>query len=101
MLRITTAHHEEEAMLEAQSDQIVQRAGICAMGYYPEISVDSPDYSVWAEADWCLEGVALDDPSTAEMLRAIVARTIIDPTEHREELTDFCSDLVEAARTTA
>lgn len=88
-------------MLEAQSDQIIQRAGICAMGYYPEISVDSPDYSVWAEADWCLEGIALDDPGAAEMLRAIVARTIIDPTGHREDLADYCGDLVEKAPTTA
>ena len=38
-------------------DDVLQRVGLAAISYYPEIHVDEPDYTVDGDVDWCLEPV--------------------------------------------
>lgn len=78
-----------------QTDLIIQKTASVAFTYYPEIMIDSPDFNLWTEVDYCLEDIAAGDlkDEDAGVLRTLVARAIVNPTEHREMLNDFLLDL--------
>ncbi|WP_194396234.1 hypothetical protein [Microbacterium atlanticum] len=77
------------------ADEIVQKAGILAVLYYPEIHADDPDYRLANDVSWVLEEAGEFAEGDREMLVDIVSRVIIDPTGNREALTDFVYGLVE------
>jgi hypothetical protein len=76
------------------ADQVVQAAGALAMAYYPEIHADDADYSIGEDVDFVLSEVGDLEPADREALRDLVARTIIDPTNHREALIEYIFRLV-------
>lgn len=67
-------------------DDALQRTGLAALMYYPELQVDEPEYQVGDDVDWCLEPLNLLPAEQLEPLRDVVARTIVDPSAHRTEL---------------
>ncbi|WP_096359800.1 hypothetical protein [Microbacterium sp. TPU 3598] len=77
---------------------VIERVGLAAVMYYPEIHVDDDTYDLMGQAVWCLEPVDEGMPEdTRVALREMVARTIVDPTKHRQETFDV---LMELQRTT-
>jgi hypothetical protein len=76
------------------ADEIVQKAGILSVLYYPEIHADDPEYSLANDVTWALEDVdELSDDDRA-VLVDIISRVVIDPTGNREALTEFVYGLV-------
>ncbi len=76
------------------ADQVVQATGVLAMAYYPEIHADDADYSIGEDVDFVLSDAGDLEPADLEALRDLVARTIIDPTSHREALIEYVFGLV-------
>jgi hypothetical protein len=76
------------------ADQVVQATGALAMAYYPEIHADDADYSIGEDVDFVLSDAGDLGPADREALRDLVARTIIDPTSHREALIEYVFGLV-------
>lgn len=77
------------------ADEIVQKAGILSMLYYPEIHADDPEYSLAADVTWALQDVEdLGDDDRA-VLTDIISRVVIDPTGNREALTEFVYGIVD------
>lgn len=77
-------------------DDVLQRVGLAAISYYPEIHVDDPDYTVDVDVDWCVEPLT---DLTDEQLRAVreaVGLTITNPTSHRTALVQRVLDLAPA-----
>lgn len=74
------------------ADLILQKVGTIAIMYYSDLPADSPEYRLSDDIDWCLEGVGEMD-SLAE-IRESVGRAIVDPTRHREALTELIYGLV-------
>ena len=77
----------------ATKDQIqstTSRVGMLAMLYYPEITIDDPEFDLKREVSWCL--VELNDDE-ADKIRDDVARAIVDPTAHRTALYSLLYDL--------
>lgn len=73
---------------------VIERVGLAAVMYYPEIHVDDAAYNLIEQAAWCLEPVAEGLPEdTRVALRELIARTIIDPTKHRQETFDVLMEL--------
>ena len=76
------------------ADEVVQKAGILSVLYYPEIHADDPEYSLAKDVTWALEDVdELSDDDRA-VLVDIISRVVIDPTGNREALTEFVYGLV-------
>lgn len=70
----------------ATTDQVVevlQRVGFAAVTYYPQISVDDPEYSITGQARWCLEPLPAGDRGDRDV-EELVARAIIELPEYRE-----------------
>lgn len=65
------------------ADLTLQRIALTALLYYPEITVDDPSYQLEDEVDWCIESLGSSD---REMLRDLVVRTVVNPTEYRTRL---------------
>ncbi|WP_341946399.1 hypothetical protein [Microbacterium sp. LWH11-1.2] len=74
------------------ADLLLQKVGTIAIMYYPDMPADSPEYRLNDDIDWCLEGI--DGHVTTAELRELVGRTIVDPTGHREALTELVYGLV-------
>ncbi|WP_460798756.1 hypothetical protein [Microbacterium sp. GXF0217] len=77
------------------ADLLLQKIATIAIMYYRELPADSPEYQLNDDIDWCLDGIELD-PQDAE-LRDLIGRTIVDPTSHREALTEYVYALVPGA----
>ena len=75
-------------------DDTLQRVGLAALIYYPELHVDEPEYAVADDVDWCLEPLTGLPNGQVESLRDIVGRTIVDPTAHRAGLFSALRALV-------
>lgn len=76
------------------ADEIIQRAGVLAVMYYPEIHADDPDYTLSSDVAWILEPAAGLPQHDRDQLQELLSRVIIDPTGYREELTDTVYGLV-------
>lgn len=82
------------AVTQDELQGVIERVGLASVMYYPEIHVDDDTYNLMEQAVWCLEPVdgGLSE-DTRVALREIVARTIIDPTKHRQETFDVLMEL--------
>jgi hypothetical protein len=78
-------------------DELLSRAALAAIFYYPEIAVDDEDYRVQKDVAYCMEPVTDIDGQAAERLRLAVGRTITDPTAHRAELVALVIELAPPA----
>lgn len=86
-----------------QADVIIQRTGMLAMLYYPQIHNDDRSFELDDEVRWCLEDATGLTGVTEAMLRDIIGRAIVDPSGQREQLSKVVYGLVTAppAETTA
>jgi hypothetical protein len=78
---------------QEQFDDLLSRAALAALFYYPEIALDDDDYNLQNDIAYCLEpvaGIAVDD---AERLRVAVGHVITNPTVHRSELLALVIEL--------
>lgn len=74
--------------------EVIERFGLSAVLYYPEIHVDDEDYELLGQADWCLEPIADELSADARAaVRELLARGIVNPTVHREDVTGTLMDL--------
>lgn len=64
-------------------DDVLQRVGLAAISYYPEIHIDEPDYTVDGDVDWCLEPLTDLTDEQRITVREAVGRAITNPTAHR------------------
>lgn len=74
------------------ADLLLQRVATIAIMYYPGLAADAPDYKLSDDIEWCLNDTAAED--VTDEMRALIGRTIVDPTAHREALTDHVYALV-------
>jgi hypothetical protein len=77
-------------------DDVLQRVGLAAISYYPEIHVDEPDYTVDGDVDWCLEPVTDLTAEQRTSLREAVGLAITNPTAHRYALFQSLLELAPA-----
>lgn len=77
-------------------DDVLQRVGLVAISYYPEIHVDEPDYSVGNDADWCLEPLTDLSVEQRRELHEAIGLAITNPTAHRYALFQRLLDLAPA-----
>lgn len=63
-----------------QVDSTLARVGLLALTYYPEITVDDPEYDLVGEVSWCLQDL---DEQDANAVRDDITRVIVDPTARR------------------
>lgn len=75
-------------------DDTLQRVGLVALMYYPEIHADEPDYAIDTDVDWCLEPLVALPDHELKPLRDAISRTIVDPTTHRADLFKALQALV-------
>jgi hypothetical protein len=78
---------------QEQFDDLLSRAALAALFYYPEIAVDDADYNIQNDIGYCMEPVAGIADEDAERLRVAVGRVITNPTAHRSELLDLVIEL--------
>jgi hypothetical protein len=74
-------------------DDLLSRAALAALFYYPEIVIDDECYRIQNDVDYCMEpifGLAQDADAR---LRLTVGRTIADPTANRAELIALVIEL--------
>jgi len=76
------------------ADEVMQKAGIMSVLYYPEIHADDPEYALAKDVDWVLEDVDGMSEDDRAVLVDLISRVIIDPTGNRESLTEFVFGLV-------
>lgn len=69
--------------------RLVQRTGIMAMSYSPQIHTDDPGYSLGKDVAWVFDDIDASACTDRGSLAYLVARAIIDPTHQRERLTDY------------
>ena len=74
------------AITQEQFDDLLSRAALAALFYYPEIVIDDEDYRIQNDIDFCMEPVGGIPDDSAERLRLAVGRMITNPTAHRSEL---------------
>lgn len=77
-----------------EADEVVQKAGILSVLYYPEIHADDPAYSLAGDVGWALEEVGELADDDRDVLTDLISRVVIDPTGNREALTEFVYGLV-------
>lgn len=65
-------------------DSTLERIGVAAMAYYPEVQIDEPAYQLSNDVEWCLEPLHGLEAATVANLRDVIARVIVNPTEHRQ-----------------
>ena len=74
-------------------DELLHRAALASLFYYPEIAADDSDYNLQNDVEYCIEPVmALDAGDLAE-LRTVVGRVITNPSAHRVELIELVIEL--------
>ena len=78
-----------------EADQIIQKAGIVSVLYYPEIHADDPDYRLANDVAWVLEDAAQPGKDDRAILVDLLSRVAIDPTGNRRALTEFVYGLVQ------
>jgi hypothetical protein len=78
---------------QEQFDDLLSRAALAALFYYPEIVVDDDDYRIQNDVDYCMEPIFGLAPEDDGQLRLAVSRTIADPTAHRAELIALVIEL--------
>lgn len=76
-----------------QFDDLLSRAALASLFYYPEIAVVDDDYSIQKDIAYCLVPVAGIPDEDAERLRVAVGRVITNPTAHRSELLALVMEL--------
>ena len=74
-------------------DELLQRAALASLFYYPEIAVDDGDYNLHTDVDYCLEPVAELDAGDLAELRTVVGHVITNPSAHRAELIELVIEL--------
>ena len=74
------------------ADLILQKVGTIAIMYYPDLPADSPNYRLNDDIDWCLTDLEIGEDIAG--LRELIGRAIVDPTAHREALTEHIYGLV-------
>lgn len=73
---------------------VIERVGVAVVLYYPEIHVDDAEYDLMTQARWCLEPIDDDlNDEARTALQELVARTMIDPSKHREEMFSVLMEL--------
>jgi hypothetical protein len=92
--KIGRATCEHDDMDQDTADDLVQKTGMLAMLYYPEIHADDSEYSLSDDVAFALEGVTGIGDDDRAALEDLVSRTIIDPTAHREALCAYVYGLV-------
>jgi len=83
------------AIPQEQFDDLLSRAALAALFYYPEIAVDDDEYSIQNDIAYCLEPVVGIGDEDAERLRTVVGRVITNPTAHRSELLALVIELAQ------
>jgi len=78
---------------QEQFDDLLSRAALAALFYYPEIVVDDEDYRIQNDVAYCMEPVDGIADEVAEQLRDAVGRMIANPTAHRAELVALVIEL--------
>jgi len=78
---------------QEQFDDLLNRAALASLFYYPEIVVDDDDYRIQNDVDYCMEPVVGIADEAAERLRASIGRTIANPTAHRVYLVALVIEL--------
>ena len=71
---------------QEQYDDLLSRAALAALFYYPEIVADDEDYRVQNDVAYCMEPVVGISDDAAKRLRDAIGRMIANPTAHRSEL---------------
>lgn len=79
------------------ADEVVQKAGILSVLYYPEIHADDPTYNLANDVTWALEEVGELTDDDRAVLTDLISRVVIDPTGNREALTEFVYGLADDA----
>lgn len=77
-----------------QVREVFERVGLACLMYYPEIHVDDDEYDLQEQAAWCIEPIIdeLSDDARAAVTET-VARTIVNPTDHRQHAFDSLTAL--------
>ena len=78
---------------QEQFDELLSRAALAALFYYPEIVVDDDDYNLQNDIAYCVEPVSGIADEEAERLRIAVGHMITNPTAHRSELLALVIEL--------
>jgi len=78
---------------QEQFDDLLSRAALAALFYYPEIAVDDEDYRIQNDVDYCMEPIFGLAREADARLRLTVGRTIADPTANRAELIALVIEL--------
>jgi hypothetical protein len=78
---------------QEQFDDLLSRAALAALFYYPEIVVDDDDYRIQNDVDYCMEPVLGITTEAGERLRVTIGRTIANPTAHRADLVALVIEL--------
>lgn len=78
---------------QEQLDNLLSRAALAALFYYPEMAVDDDGYSIQNDIAYCMEPVAGIGDEDAERLRVAVGHVITNPTAHRSELLALVIEL--------
>jgi len=75
----------------------LQRVGLVAMMYYPEIQVDDPKYRLSDDVTWCLEPFGAVSDAARASLTELVGLAVVDPTANRSALFAAVMDLAPEA----
>lgn len=73
-------------MTRDEADAIIQRTGMLAMLYYPQIQNDNADFDLNDDVRWCLQDASGLTPVSEGLLRDAIGRAIVDPSSNREQL---------------
>lgn len=68
------------------ANDVLQRVGLVAMMYYPEVQVDDPDYRLSDDVTWCLEPLGAVPDAARASLTELVGLAVVDPTTNRSAL---------------
>ena len=82
---------------QEQFDDLLSRAALAALFYYPEIAVDDYGHNLQNDIAYCLEPVAGIANEAAERLRVAIGRVITNPTAHRSDLLALVIELASPA----
>lgn len=77
------------------ADLLLQKVGTIAIMYYSDLPVDSSGYRLEDDISWCVDGLSKYEATTE--LRELIGRTVVDPTAHREPLTEHVYAMVPGA----
>lgn len=84
------------AITNEQVQEVLERTGRACLMYYPEIHVDDDEYELMDHAAWCIEPVTAElSDDTRDAMTEMLARTIVNPTEHRERTFDVLANLTD------